>query len=138
MKQQYFSDDELNSFLEDLEENDMHTAPFYLKEEIMKQAFPEQVITQIPLEKRKLSREQKRKWIIYNCKITLAAAAAILLMFLMPTENSSVMSGEEVGAMTQVTNSIEHGSERLCNMLSNLSDRMIVGNREFQNKESEE
>ena len=83
MKQQYFSDDELNSFLEDLEENDMHTAPFYLKEEIMKQAFPEQVITQIPLEKRKLSREQKRKWIIYNCKITLAATAAILLMFLM-------------------------------------------------------
>lgn len=137
MKQQYFSDDELNSFLEDLEENDMHTAPFYLKEEIMKQAFPKE-ITQIPLEKRKLSRAQKRKWIIYNCKITLAAAAAILLMFLMPTENSSVMSGEEVGAMTQVTNSIEHGSERLCNMLSNLSDRMIVGNREFQNKESEE
>lgn len=127
MEQKYFSDNELDKFLEELEENDMHEAPFYLKGEIMKQAFGEV----IPSEKRKLGRAQKRKWMIYNCKITLAAAAAILLMFLMPTQNRTMPPREDVGAMTHVTNSIEQGSEHLCNMLSNLSDKMMVGNRDF-------
>ena len=75
MKQQYFSEDELGSFLEELEEDGIHEAPFYLKREIMKQAFPE-LRQHISSEKRRLSRAQKRKWIIYNCKIALAAAAA--------------------------------------------------------------
>lgn len=131
MKQTYFSEDELKSFLEDIEENNMHQAPFYLKEEIMKQVFPKQRVSQIPLEKRKLSRAQKRKWIIYNCKITFAAAAAIILMFIMPMESGGMKLQNETGTMTQVTNRIESGSERLCNILSNLSDQMIIGSREF-------
>ena len=130
MKQQYFSEDELGRFLEDLEENGIHEAPFYLKGEIMKQAFPE-LPQHISLEKRRLSRAQKRKWIIYNCKIALAAAAAIVLLFLIPMENNSMMQSEEVGAMTHVTNSIGNSSERLCNILSNISDRMIIGDKEF-------
>lgn len=137
MKQQYFSEDELGSFLEELEEDGIHEAPFYLKREIMKQAFPE-LQQHISSEKRRLSRAQKRKWIIYNCKIALAAAAAIVLMFLMPTENTSMMQSEEVDAMTHVTNSIGNSSERLCNILSNISDRMIIGDKEFQNREREE
>ena len=129
MKHQYLSEEELETFLTDLEEHDMHVAPFYLKEEIVKQIFPEQMLPQIQLEKRKLSRAQKRRWIIYNCKITLAATAAILLLFFMPVENSSMMTVEEVGGVSQVTNNIEDSSQRLCNILSNISDRVMFGNR---------
>lgn len=138
MKQEYFSEDELEKFLEDVEENDMHTAPFYLKQEIMEQAFSKQLSVYTGHEKRKLSRAQKRTWIMYNCKVVLASAAAILFLFLIPTGEKSIMQGENVSAMSQVTDSIGTKSEQICDVLSKISDKMIIDCSGFQIKESEE
>lgn len=138
MKQEYFSEDELEKFLEDVEENYMHTAPFYLKQEIMEQAFSKQLSVYTGHEKRKLSRAQKRTWIMYNCKVVLASATAILFLFLIPTGENSIMQGENVSAMSQVTDSIGTKSEQICDVLSKISDKMIIDCSGFQIKESEE
>lgn len=138
MKQEYFSDDELEKFLQDVEENEMHRAPFYLKREIMEQAFPEQKLRSTVDKKKIMSRAQRQKWIMYNCKVVLAAAAAILVLFLLPTGENGILGGEDDGNMSQVTNSIGSKSEQLCDVLSNISDKLIINHSNFQNKESEE
>lgn len=138
MKQEYFSEDELETFLEDLEQNEMHMAPFYLKREIMEQAFPEQKLHNAVGKKKIMSRVQKQKWIMYNCKVVLAAAAAIVVLFLLPTGENGILRGEEDGNMSQVTSSIGSKSEQLCDVLSNISDKLIINESNFQNKESEE
>lgn len=138
MKQEYFSDDELEKFLEDIEENHMHMAPFYLKREIMEQAFPKQLPLHADDKKKIMSRVQKRKWIIYNCKVVLAATAAILILFLFPTGENGMLRGEDDSNMSQVTTTIGSKTEQLCNMLSNISDKLIINESSFQNKESEE
>lgn len=138
MKQEYFSDDELEMFLEDVEQNEMHMAPFYLKREIMEQAFPEQKLRNAVDKKKTMSRAQRQKWIMYNCKVVLAAAAAIVVLFLLPTGENGSLWGEEDGNMSQVTNSIGSKSEQLCDVLSTISDKLIINDSNFQNKESEE
>lgn len=138
MKQEYFSDDELEMFLEDVEQNEMHMAPFYLKREIMEQAFPEQKLRNAVDKKKTMSRAQRQKWIVYNCKVVLAAAAAIVVLFLLPTGENGSLWGEEDGNMSQVTNSIGSKSEQLCDVLSTISDKLIINDSNFQNKESEE
>lgn len=138
MKQEYFSDDELEMFLEDVEQNEMHMAPFYLKREIMEQAFPEQKLRNVVDKKKTMSRAQRQKWIMYNCKVVLAAAAAIVVLFLLPTGENGSLWGEEDGNMSQVTNSIGSKSEQLCDVLSTISDKLIINDSNFQNKESEE
>ncbi len=138
MKQEYFSDNELETFLEDVEQNEMHMAPFYLKREIMEQAFPEQKLRNAVDKKKTMSRAQRQKWIIYNCKVVLAAAAAIVVLFLLPTGENGSLWGEEDGNMSQVTNSIGSKSEQLCDVLSTISDKLIINDSNFQNKESEE
>lgn len=138
MKQEYFSDDELETFLEDVEQNEMHMAPFYLKQEIMEQAFSEQKLRNAVDKKKTMSRAQRQKWIMYNCKVVLAAAAAIVILFLLPTGENGSLWGEDDGNMSQVTNSIGSKSEQLCDVLSNISDKLIINDSNFQNKESEE
>lgn len=138
MKQEYFSDDELEKFLEDVEENEMHRAPFYLKREIMEQAFPEQKSRNTVDKKKIMNRIQRRKWIMYNCKVVLAAAAAIVVLFLLPTGENGRLQGNNNGNMSQITNSIGSKSEQLCDVLSNISDKLIINDSNFQNKESEE
>lgn len=122
----YFSEDELEKFLEDVEENNMHTAPFYLKQEIMKQAFSKQLSADTGYKKRKLSRKQKRTWIMYNCKVVLAGAAAILFLFLIPTGQNAIGLEGDVSAVSQVADNIGTKSEQLCNVLSKISDKMII------------
>lgn len=138
MKKEYFSDDELEKFLEHVEENEMHRAPFYLKREIMEQAFPEQKPLYTDDKKKIMNRVQKRKWIMYNCKVVLAAAAAILVLFLLPTGENGMLRAEGVGDMSRLTNSIGSKSEQLCDVLSNISDKLIINDNNFQNKEREE
>lgn len=137
MKQEYFSDDELEKFLEDVEEYHMHAAPFYLKREIMEQAFPDQLLYAGGKNKF-TSRVQKRKWVIYNCKVVLAATAAILILFLLPTGENGMLRGEDASDISQVTNRIGFKSEQLCDVLSNISDKLIINENSFKNKESEE
>ena len=137
MKQKYFSDDELEKFLEDVEENAMHRAPFYLKREIMEQAFPQQKPESIA-GKKTMSRVQRRKWFMYNCKVVLAAVAAIVVLFLFPTGENGTFLGGDGSDMSRVTSSIGSKSEQLCDVLSILSDKLIINDDSFQNKESEE
>lgn len=120
MKKEYFSEEELEAFLNEVEEHDMHEAPFYLKQEIMKQAFLNGNIYE-----GKLSKMQKRKWIIYNCKVALAGAAAIFLLFSLPIGEWQ-MQKDDVNTINRVTDCIGLKSEGICNVLSDISDKIII------------
>ena len=136
MKQEYFSEDELEKFLDVLEENEMHEAPFYLKQQIMQKALKSQR-GDLDNQKRIMSTVQKREWIIYNCKITLAAAAAILVLFLFPVGGNGTVQ-EEYNGMSKISNTIGEKSESICNVFSQISDKMMIDCSGFQIEESEE
>lgn len=136
MKQEYFSEDELEKFLDVLEENEMHEAPFYLKHQIMHEALKSQQ-GNLGSQKRIMSTAQKREWIIYNCKITLAAAAAILVLFLFPVAGNGTVQ-EEHNGMSKISNTIGEKSESICNVFSQISDKMMINCSGFQIGESEE
>lgn len=72
--EEMMSDEELLQFIADVEENDMVEAPSYLKE---------QIIFESQNWQRKNARKQYRA---FEFKVCLATAAAIAVIFLIPTE----------------------------------------------------
>lgn len=131
MKQEYFTEEELEAFIQEVEA-DSKTAPFYLKEEIMKAAgveyaeaaeSPRRLPQQNVNQNRKLTARQRQQWLIYNCKIATAAAAAIALLFLFPAGQSTAPMPMEGKGMNVISDNISEKSQELCGMLSLFFDK---------------
>ena len=84
----YMTDDELMSFLLDIEENDLMQAPPDFTANLMRKLPVEEasVVTLVPSERRHLSKAEKaREYYKYCVKIGLSVAASIAILFMGPS-----------------------------------------------------
>ena len=79
----YPTDEELNAFLEKLEQQELY-APAHLKEEIMKKAFPEELT--------KTEEKKAVPFAVYVLKVTAGMAAALTLLIANPFRDGSDIS----------------------------------------------
>ncbi len=79
---------ELEKLIQEVETNDMHPAPFYLKENIMRKLPSQETI--------KKDGRNQRELLIFSLKIISAAAAAIILLFHIPVFPSITPAREPV------------------------------------------
>ena len=79
----YPTDEELNAFLEKLEQQELY-APEHLKEEIMKKAFPEELT--------KTEEKKAVPFAVYVLKVAAGMAAALTLLIVNPFRDGSDIS----------------------------------------------
>lgn len=79
----YPTDEELNAFLEKLEQQELY-APEHLKEEIMKKAFPEELT--------KTEEKKAVPFAVYVLKVAAGMAAALTLLIANPFRDGSDIS----------------------------------------------
>lgn len=120
MEEKYFSDKELEELIAEVEANDMHQAPFYLRSEIMG----------------KIERQEKRKkafvrreLLFYSFRIGIAAIAALLFLTFIPEkewenrlEKQPISIAEE--EKVQWTEAVNQKTKELCNWLSETAESM--------------
>lgn len=78
----YLSDEELQSLIESIEQEELIHAPHYMKQSILEQVESEERINAISSH-----RSSKVQLVTYALKIGVAAAAAIVLLVLIPVED---------------------------------------------------
>ncbi|MBD5456317.1 MAG: hypothetical protein HDR23_07570 [Lachnospiraceae bacterium] len=86
----YPTDEELNSLIEELEQQELY-APAHLKEEILLAAR-----TQVRQEEAGSKSSQPVSFLMYTLKMVVGMAAAVLLVFLIPSGNGSNISRAQV------------------------------------------
>lgn len=86
----YLSDEELQSLIESIEQEDMIHAPYYIKQSILDQVESEERITAISSH-----RSSKVQLITYAMKVGVAAAAAIVLLVLIPVKDYGSFPDDE-------------------------------------------
>lgn len=84
--QGYPTDEELNSFIEEIEREEMYV-PKHLKEEILLKAQK-----QTAMEKSEHNRAQSSSFLLYTLKMAAGMAAAVLLVFMIPAGDGSNIS----------------------------------------------
>lgn len=89
-KLDYLSDEELQSLIESIEQEDMIHAPHYIKQSILDQVESEERITAISSH-----RSSKVQLITYTMKVGVAAAAAIVLLVLIPVKDYGSFPDDE-------------------------------------------
>lgn len=82
----YPTDEELNSFIEEIEKEELY-APGNLKEEILLKAQK-----QVSMEKSEHNRMQGSSFLLYTFKMAAGMAAAVLLVFMIPVSDGSRVS----------------------------------------------
>lgn len=126
MKQDYFTEEELEAFIQEVEA-DSKTAPFYLKSEIMEKAKAMETDTSRSVRvleehrschNKKLTAKQRRTWMLYNCKIVAAAAAAIVMLFLFPVEQPTKPVSYEQNGMNVLSYTISEKTQELSSRIS--------------------
>lgn len=90
-KVDYLSDKELQSLIQNMEQEDMIHAPHYLKESILEKIKSEERVTSISSH-----RSSKVQLITYAMKVGVAAAAAIVLLLLIPVGDLGGLPDEEI------------------------------------------
>ncbi len=89
---EYPTDEELALFINSLEQQELY-APRYLKEEILKRAFPEQTVQAQP---RPGGGERRVRLFTYRLKIITGMAAAVFMLAVLPSFGRE--NGYEAGA----------------------------------------
>lgn len=85
----YPEDEELNRFIEELEQKELY-APAHLKEEILLRAAKQ-------VSQNSGKRNEPVSFLTYTLKIVAGMAAAIFLVFMIPVQNGSDVSRAEIG-----------------------------------------
>lgn len=113
----YPSDEELNAFIEQLEQQELY-APKNMKEEILKQAFPKQTVEVLPRTKSQqttqISRKAKVSLFSYRLKIVAGMAAAIVMLIVIPMQDTGRTYDARMQVQTEATseNQQAEGSEK--------------------------
>ena len=89
-KLDYLSDEELQCLIESIEQEELIQAPHYMKQSILDQVESEERINAISTH-----RSSKVQLITYAMKVGVAAAAAIVLLVLIPVNDYSSFPDEE-------------------------------------------
>ncbi len=110
-KMDYLTEEELAKLIADVEMHGMLECPSYVRQEVLEK-------TRVSLKKR------KRQFYIYSFKVWAATAAAIVLLFTLPTEPPVMESQFSfTGELSKRTNSV-------CESLNDFTDMLIDRERQ--------
>lgn len=112
---EYMSDEELEQLILNVEAHSMLSAPSYLKDEIM-----EQLMSDKKAERKKYMRKRLSLW-LYSAEVGIVAAAAILLLFLLPTESIDIEKYHDTSAIS----TINQKSNDLCGSLFEITNQLV-------------
>lgn len=118
MKDTYLSDEQLLQFMEQVESEEMVTAPEYLEENVMNTirkleekeniiSYQEQVREPHISSPKKPPRNKKRELTVYAFKVSFVAVASILILFIVPVSgNREKPVSKALGQINQTTSNI--------------------------------
>lgn len=149
-KYDYFSDEELDSFIAQIEDKPLRQAPDYLKGIILDKASKMEKNKIIPMAKAQapMTRATARKQLFdYGVKVCAGAAAAIAIMFVIPTVNNVEQGAQQNSQIEQnmqqedknqddkhvdagtVLSSINQATSNFCSNLFDKTNEIIKGGK---------
>lgn len=105
-KMDYLTDEELTKLIEDVEMHGMLECPSYVRQEVLEK-------TRVSLKKR------KQQLLVYSFKVWAASAAAIILLFTLPTE---VPTAEQQFSFTR---ELSKRTNNVCESLNDFTDMLV-------------
>lgn len=108
----YLTDEELEKLIMDVEHQGLLSCPSYVREEVLQR-------TEVSLKKR------KQQFYLYSAKVCAAAAAAIFLLFTIPTGQLNTPEAVESRRQTSLTNILNEQTAEMCESLNDFSDMLI-------------
>lgn len=137
-KLEYLSETELERLIMEVEEREMLQAPSYLKREILRK-IQRKYYPIVPIQKK-----NKKALLIYRIKVGMAAAAAILLLCILP--EGEIPGNERMGGAgsalmeiralnwepgesgsSRVARHLKEASDQICQTLNEISGWLISG-----------
>ena len=110
-KMDYLTDEELAKLIEDVEKHGMLECPSYVRQEVIRK-------TQVSLQKR------KRQFYIYSFKVWAATAAALVILFTLPSVPQVTTPA------FSITDKLSRHTNNVCESLNDFSDRLIDRERQ--------
>lgn len=150
MKQdnRYLSDEELFQLIAEVEEEPLLEAPVYLKDKILSQAREEKRLKSV---KQKMS--ARKQLVRYGCKVALASAAAVAILFTTPMnirvteEKVEKYSRESIlkenayaksfRSSDGISSKITDKSNQICDQFERITN-LLIGKEELRNEKAEE
>lgn len=122
----YFSEEELEKLIADVELNHMLEAPTGMKDSIMSKAREENILNI----RKSTKTSAKMQLIKYQIKVGIATAAALLILFVAPLEismaGSNISSAESYSKNYQsFTSKIARKSDQLCEKFFDFTNQLI-------------
>ena len=105
---EYLSNEELMSLIEDIESENLISAPAYLKQQIV-------------AESRKRNVPARMQLVFYSMKVVAAMAAAIILIILMPMTPGDY----KTSVLTEAAGQINSISDKVCRQFVDISNILI-------------
>lgn len=123
---EYFSEEELEKLIVDVELNHMLEAPTGMKDSIMSKAREENILNI----RKSTKTSAKMQLIKYQIKVGIATAAALVILFVAPLEismaGSNISSAESYNKNYQsFTSKIARKSDQLCEKFFDFTNQLI-------------
>lgn len=136
-RKEYFSDEELEKLIAEVEGKDMLEAPVGMKDRIISKAREKKMLG-ITKEKGISAKAQLFK---YQMKVGIATAAALLILFVVPMEiqivrNSTSSTESYTRTYQSFTSKIVHKSDRLCEKFFDFTNQ-LVGKEDIRHEKTE-
>ena len=111
-KMDYLTEEELEKLIEDVEMHGMLECPSYVRQEVLEK-------TRVSLRKR------KQQFYIYSLKVWAASAAAIVLLFTLPSEPQMAEFAEAPAEQFSITDKLSRHTSSVCESLNDFTDMLI-------------
>ncbi|MDO5345057.1 MAG: hypothetical protein Q4E91_04875 [Lachnospiraceae bacterium] len=146
-RQEYLSDAELDALIRQVEKQEMLRAPSYLKNEILLSTRRETAAVDQRQEAFRKNRyrngrqenlsleKRKREFLFYSLRVSLAAAAAVVMLFALPISEAGGNRGGFIAAQeesarpsSRMVQSLSEHSTQFCRKLNSVSTRLVSEN----------
>lgn len=118
---EYMPEEELEQLIQEVEEKNMLSAPSYLKNEIMEQ------IHQVHKKEKHKDIQRKLSLLLYSMEVGVVAAAAVLLLFLIPVDNRNIDSwaGREQETASAMSK-LHEKSNAICGQVFQITNQLVI------------
>lgn len=121
---EYMPDEELEQLIQEVEEKNMLSAPSYMKNEIMEQIY------QVHKEETHKNLQKKLSLLLYSMEVGVVAAAAVLLLFLIPVDNDDNRNIDRWAGRKQETISVmsklHEKSNDICGQVFQITNQLVI------------
>lgn len=121
---EYMPDEELEQLIQEVEENGMLSVPSYMKKEIMEQ------IHQVHKQEAHKDIQRKLSLWLYSMEVGVVAAAAVLLLFLIPVDrgdngNIDRWAGREQETVSAMSK-LHEKSNDICGQVFQITNQLVA------------